>query len=403
MPPQTKPQINVHDPDIYERGIPHESFAYLRRESPIYWQPEPAGTGYWVVTKYDDVVTVSRDPATYSSYVGTALMDDRDPEAVAQQQLMMLNQDPPDHTRLRALVNRGFTPRMIARLDDRVGELCRQLVSEMAAKGTTDFVHDVAAQLPLAVIADMLGADKVDREKIFNWSNRMIGFDDPEMQTTPDDGKVAAMELFMYANELGQQRRAAPRDDICTKLVQPDDHGDVLSELEFDLFFLLLAVAGNETTRNAASQGMLAFFEHPDQWQRLREDRSLLPSAVEEVLRWSTPVIQFRRTATRDTELRGQRIAKGDKVIVYYCSANHDEDVFADPDRFDVGRNPNPHLTFGGGGPHFCLGLHLARLELRQLFATLLDQVPDIELVAPARRLRSNFINGIKEMTVRCP
>jgi cholest-4-en-3-one 26-monooxygenase len=291
---------------------------------------------------------------------------------------------------------------MIARLHERVRALCAELVDELAAKGTSDFVHDVAAQLPLAVIADLLGAPAKDRDQIFEWSNRMIGFDDPEFQTSPDDGRTAAFEMFAYANEVGRQRREEPRDDIVTKLIQPDDRGDVLDELEFDMFFLLLAVAGNETTRNAASGGLLAFLEHPDQWQRLREDRSLLPSAVEEVLRWVTPVMEFRRTATRDTQIRGQQIAKGQKVILFYGSANRDEAVFKDPEKFDIGRDPNPHIAFGGGGPHFCLGTHLARLELRLLFETLLDRVPDVRLAGPVRRLRSNFINGIKEMTVRC-
>ncbi len=396
------PHIDLYDPSVYERGLPYEAFAYLRREAPVFWNPEPAGTGFWALTRYEDVVAASRDAATFSSYVGTALLDDRDEDSLNAQRLMMLNQDPPDHTRLRSLVNRGFTPRMIARTEDRVRSLCHELVDDLTAKGTTDFVHDVAAQLPLVVIADMLGAEATDRDKIFDWSNRMIGFDDPEFQTSYADGQAAAIEIFAYANELGRQRKEVPADDIVTKLLQPDANGDVLSEMEFDLFFVLLAVAGNETTRNAASGGMLAFLEHPDQWRRLQEDRSLLPSAVEEVLRWATPVMQFRRTPTRDVVVHDQKIAAGDKVILFYSSANRDETVFTDPETFDIGRDPNPHIAFGGGGPHFCLGTHLARLELRLLFETLLDRVPDLELAGPVRRLRSNFINGIKEMAVRC-
>jgi cholest-4-en-3-one 26-monooxygenase len=396
------PHIDLYDPGIYERGLPYDSFAYLRREAPVFWNPEPVGPGFWALTKYDDVVAVSRDPVTFSSYVGSAMLDEQPPDALMQQQLMMLNQDPPDHTRLRSLVNRGFTPRMIGRLEDRVRELCRELVDELAAAGSTDFVHDVAAQLPLIVIADMLGAHETDRDKIFNWSNRMLGFDDPELQTSPEDGAAAAFEIFAYANELGKERRETPRDDIVTKLLQPDANGDVLTELEFDLFFVLLAVAGNETTRNAASGGMLAFLEHPDQWQRLQSDRTLLNSAVEEVLRWVTPVMEFRRTATRDAEIRGQLIRAGEKVVLFYGSANRDESVFTDPETFDIARDPNPHIAFGGGGPHFCLGTHLARLELRILFETLLDRTPGLELAGPVRRLRSNFINGIKEMAVRC-
>jgi len=396
------PHIDLYDPGIYERGLPHDTFAWLRREAPVFFNPEPGGPGFWALTRYDDVVAVSRDPATFSSYVGSAMLDEQPPEALMQQQMMMLNQDPPDHTRLRSLVNRGFTPRMIGRLQERIGELCHELVDELAAKGTGDFVRDVAAQLPLVVIADMLGAPETDRDKIFDWSNRMLGFDDPELQTSPEDGAAAAFEIFAYASQLGAERRESPRDDIVTKLLQPDANGDVLTELEFDLFFVMLAVAGNETTRNATSGGMLAFLEHPDQWQRLLEDRSLLNSAVEEVLRWVTPVMEFRRTVTRDTEIRGQRIRAGEKVVLFYGSANRDEAVFADPDRFDIARDPNPHIAFGGGGPHYCLGTHLARLELRLMFSTLLDRIPKMRQVGPARRLRSNFINGIKEMTVQC-
>ncbi|WP_034270607.1 cytochrome P450 [Haloechinothrix halophila] len=394
--------VTLHDPDVYERGVPHEFFAELRRASQLYWQPEsPPGRGFWAVTRYDDVVAVSRDAQTFSSYAGTAMLSDFDDEVVEMQRAMMVNMDPPDHTRLRNLVNRGFTPRMIGKLEQSIRDICHQLIDEVAERGEADFVHDIAAQLPLAVIAELMGVPDADREKLYDWSNRMIGFDDPEFQVEGSDGAVAASEIFAYANELAERRRAEPRDDIVTKLVQPDANGDVLDALEFNMFFVLLIVAGNETTRNAASGGMLALLEHPEQWHRLREDRSLVPSAVEEILRWVSPVMDFRRTATRDAVVGGQEISAGDKLVLFYPSANRDEAVFDNPQVFDITRDPNPHISFGGGGPHFCLGAHLARLELRILFDTLADRVPDVALAGPARRLRSNFINGIKEMPVR--
>lgn len=394
--------VTLHDPDVYERGVPHEFFAELRRASQLYWQQEdPPGRGFWAVTRYDDVVAVSRDAQTFSSYAGTAMLSDFDDDVVELQRAMMVNMDPPDHTRLRNLVNRGFTPRMVGKLEQSIRDICHRLIDEVAERSDADFVHDVAAQLPLAVIAELMGVPDTDREKLYDWSNRMIGFDDPEFQVEGSDGAVAASEIFAYANELAERRRAEPRDDIVTKLVQPDANGDVLDALEFNMFFVLLIVAGNETTRNAASGGMLALLEHPEQWHRLREDRSLVPSAVEEILRWVSPVMDFRRTATRDAVVGGQQISAGDKLVLFYPSANRDEAVFDNPQVFDIARDPNPHISFGGGGPHFCLGAHLARLELRILFDTLADRVPHVALAGPARRLRSNFINGIKEMPVR--
>jgi cholest-4-en-3-one 26-monooxygenase len=284
-------------------------------------------------------------------------------------------------------------------LEQHIRDICVQLINEVGTEA--DFVHDIAAPLPLYVICELLGAPVEDREKIFEWSNKLIGFDDPDFQGGPEDGQQAAGEIYAYAEQLAAERRDNPREDIVSKLLEPDQQGDRLSTDEFDLFVLLLTVAGNETTRNAASGGMHAFFEHPDQWRRLLADQSLVRTAVDEIVRWVTPVNLFRRTAVQDTELRGQKIKEGDKVVVFYSSANRDEALFTDPYAFDVGRNPNPHIGFGGGGPHFCLGAHLARLELRVLFETLSALMPTIELTGNVRKLRSNFINGIKEMPVR--
>ncbi|TMC48477.1 MAG: cytochrome P450 [Chloroflexi bacterium] len=394
--------VELYDPDVYVRGVPHDMFALLRREAPVHWQREAHGPGYWAITRYDDVVQVSRDSATFSSAVGSALLEDPwTPEDLASMQLMMLNMDPPRHSKLRSLVNKGFTPRMITQLKEQVRDRCRMIVDAVAERGSCDFVTEIAAELPLQVIADMVGIPQMDRRQIFEWSNKLIGFDDPEFQNSREEAQLVSMQMYEYANQLALQRRDSAQDDLVSVLMRAEVDGERLSELEFDLFFLLLAVAGNETTRNLISGGMLALIEQPEQRRRLLDDRSLLDTAVEEMLRWVTPVMQFRRTATTDTEIRGQRIRANEKVVIYYPSANHDEDVFPDPDRFDVGRSPNEHLTFGGGGTHFCLGANLARLEIRLIFEELLNRLPDVELAGPARRLRSNFINGIKEMPVR--
>jgi len=399
------PEINLVDADTYQRGgAPHEQFAWLREHAPVYWHAhggEPGWPGFWAVTRHADVEHVSRHPESFSSYRRLALFAEPLEDQVEMQRLMMLNMDPPQHTRQRSFVNRGFTPRMIGRLAKHVREICDTLLDEVVPRGQADFVTDIAAPLPLQVICELVGAPAEDRDRLFELSNTMVGFDDPEFRTSPEEGLEAAAEIYAYAHALAESRRAQPADDIVTRLLQPDDAGEVLTTDEFDLFFLLLTVAGNETTRNAASGGMLAFFEHPGQWQRLLADPALASTAAEEIVRWVSPVNLFRRTATCDTELGGQAIAEGDKVVVFYASANRDESVFTSPQEFDIARDPNPHVGFGGGGPHFCLGRHLAALELRVLLQTLAARMPDIELDGEVSRLRSNFLNGIKHMPVR--
>jgi cytochrome P450 len=395
--------IDLTDQDTYAcGGVPHEQLRWLRENAPVYrhhGDRERGWPDFWAVTRHEDVTYVSRHPELFSSHTRLALFDEAPEEHIALQQMMMLNQDPPDHTRKRGFVNRGFTPRAIGVLEQHIRDIARDLVRKVGEEA--DFVTDIAAPLPLYVICELLGAPVEDRQKIFEWSNTMIGYDDPEFQATPEDSQAAAAAIYAYAHELAAERAENPRDDIVTKLLEPDPGGDRLSSDEFDLFVLLLMVAGNETTRNAASGGMLAFFDHPGQWERLKADPRLVRTAVDEIVRWVTPVNLFRRTATRDTELHGQKIEEGDKVVVFYSSANRDEAIFTDPYTFDAGRDPNPHIGFGGGGPHFCLGAHLARLELRVLFETLLELMSNIELNGNVRRLRSNFINGIKEMPVR--
>lgn len=392
--------MDVYDLDTYVRAVPHDVFAQLRRENPVCFTAMPGGQGFWAITKYADVVAISKDPKTYSSARGGTNLMDLPPEELSIVQMMMVNMDPPKHTKFRNLVSKGFTPRMITQLEPMIRKAAARTIDAVAKRGECDFVPSIAGDLPLIIIADLLGVPQADRSKVFDWSNSLIGFDDPEFQTSLEDGKMAAGELWMYANALAAQRREKPELDLTSVLVHASVDGEKLTEMEFDAFFLMLAVAGNETTRNAISGGMLALIQHPEERQRLLDDPSLIPSAVEEILRWVTPVIHFRRTLTRDVELRGQQLREGDKVAVFYPAANRDEEVFKDPMTFDVTRQPNEHLSFGVG-QHFCLGASLARLELRVIFEELLKRLPDLALAGDVRRLRSNFINGIKSMPVR--
>ncbi|MFI5397940.1 MAG: cytochrome P450 [Candidatus Binatia bacterium] len=391
--------IDLANPSTYVPAVPHAAFKLLRATAPVFWHKDPKGPSFWAITKYHDVVTISRDPKTFSSARRTALFQELSPEQLAQTQMIMLNMDAPRHTKIRALVNKGFTPRMVAQLEPHVREITTKIIDAVASKGKCDFVTDVAAELPLQVIAEMMGVPVEDRHALFDWSNRLIGFDDPEYATSEEDGKKAAMEVYMYANRLAVERKKNPGDDLVSVLMNAEVDGEKLTELEFDLFFLLLMVAGNETTRNLISGGMRALIEHPEERARLLQDPSLMPTAVDEMLRWVSPVMSFRRTATRDTEIRGQKIREGDKVLIYYASANRDEEVFPDSERFDVARTPNDHLAFGIG-EHFCLGSNLARLEIRVLFEEVLRRLPDMELAGPVERLRSSLINGIKRMPV---
>jgi cholest-4-en-3-one 26-monooxygenase len=359
-----------------------------------------------VVTKYDDVVAVGRDGATYSSDQkrGGVVMIEEPPEDAPdfeQGGNLMLTMDPPPHTRYRRLVNRGFTPRMIGMLEPHIRDLTSRILDEAIGRGEVDFVVDVASELPLQVIAELMGVPSEDRHKIFDWSNRMIGSDDPEYTVSQEQVQQAQIEMFMYAQSLADQRRAEPRDDIITKLLSADVDGDELSAMDFNLFFLLLAVAGNETTRNAISHGMNAFIENPDQYARLVAEPALLDSAVEEVLRWASPVMYFRRNVTADLDCKGHQLRAGDKVGIWYVSANRDEAVFDDPFRFDIGRQPNDHIAFGGGGPHHCLGANLARMEMRLFFEELTARCSQVEAIGVPERLRSNFIGGIKHLPVR--
>jgi len=400
----TAVEINLVDLDMYERdGPPHEQFAWLREHEPVFWHAHGGGDGwpgFWAVTRHDDIEHVCRHPEIFSSARRSSNFAEHPESVVAQRRLGILDADALQHARLRGLVNRGFTPRMIGRLEERIAQICAGLLDDVIRRGESDFAADIAAPLPLQVIGELVGAPPEDRLRLYEMTNLMTGANDPEVGSGIAGYFQAVAELSAYAAGLAEQRREQPRDDIVTRLLQPDGEKDELTAAEFAVFFITLIVAGGETTRNAASGGMLAFFEHPGQWQRLLEDPALIPAAAEEIVRWVSPINHQRRTATCDAELGGQTIAEGDKVVMFFTSANRDEQVFAYPDQFDVGRNPNPHLGFGHG-PHFCLGRHLAALELRILLQAIVERMDDITLDGEIFRLRSHFINGIKHMPVR--
>ncbi len=398
-----KPGLDLTDPDLYARRVPNEEFAELRRAAPIWWNSQPADIGFgddgfWAVTRHTDIVAVSRDSDTWSSSENTAIIrfvNGTTRDQVEVQRVIMLNIDPPHHTKLRGIVSRGFTPRAIGNLREVLTDRAAKIVRTAIAEGSGDFVTDVACELPLQAIAELIGVPQEDRHKLFSWSNDMVGYDDPEYQ---GDGETAATEILSYSMVMAADRRACPRDDIVTKLVNAQVDGDELTEDEFGFFVILLSVAGNETTRNAISHGMLAFLDHPDQWELFKQTRP--ETAVDEIVRWATPVTVFQRTATRDTELGGQHIKKGERVGLFYRSANFDEEVFDHPERFDITRSPNPHLGFGGSGAHYCLGANLARLEIDLIFNAIADAMPDIRKAGDPQRLRSGWLNGVKRLPV---
>jgi cholest-4-en-3-one 26-monooxygenase len=400
--------IDLLDRDRFTQEIPHDWFTWLRNNAPVFHHDEPEGPGFWVVSKHADVITCNRDAGTFSSsasrggVVGLEQREISQMEADQGEGNLMLFMDPPDHTRYRKLVNRGFTPRMIGELEPRIRQLTNDILDGALPKDPCDFVVEIAAELPLEVIAELIGVPREERHKIFEWSNRMIGSEDPEYIVSAEEVANAQIEMFMYAQQLAEKHRDSPQDDIISALLSSEVDGESLSDMDFNLFFLLLSVAGNETTRNAIAHGMNAFLENPEQYDRLASDpQKYIAGATEEILRWASPVMYFRRNATKDFQLRDQTIKAGDKISLWYISANRDEDVFVDPFRFDIEREPNNHVAFGGGGPHFCLGAQLARMEIHVLFEELVRRVPKVEQLGPPDRLRSNFIGGIKHLPVR--
>jgi cytochrome P450 len=407
--------VDVFDPAIFARGIPHAAFRVLRDEDPVSWQHEhavgewPAGPGFWAVTRYEDVRTVLGAPADFSSWAGATQIRDPDPEDLPHVRRMILNMDAPEHLRLRRLVTAAFANRRLERFAASVGARARALLERVADDGACDLPIDITDDFPLANLAELLGMPADDRRLLLTWTNRVIGYQDPEHGEALRDDRgrpvnprspAALADLFAYADDLAERKRRAPADDVMSALVQAEVDGERLAPEEIQMFFFLLVIAGTDTTRSALPGGVLALAEHPDAYRRLRADPGLLATAIEEMLRWHPPVLSFRRTATRDLELRGRSIAAGDKVVVYHVSAHYDEREFADPFRFDVARTPNRHLAFGHG-PHKCLGAHFARLQMHAFFTEFLQRLPEMRLDGPATRLTSNFINGINHLPLR--
>ena len=409
----TLESIHLVDPDVYAERVPFEWFDYLRREHPVSWHPEPPpNRGFWAVTRHADLEAVIKDPATFSSARGGVILEEMQPDEMEARRSMM-ETDAPRHTRLRRIVSPQFGPRAIREYEPFARDLARRVLDRALPLGEFDFVEHVSREFPIRVLARILGVPDEDTDQLIAWGDRMIGNMDPEFTDAVvgrDDTSAyrllpfrspAAAELTEYGHAMAELRREDPRGDLVTKLVHAEVDGHSLTRPEFDNFFSLLVVAGNETTRHTITHGMLALLNNPHQWRRLVDEPSLMPTATEEILRYGSVTMQFRRTATRDAVLHGQGIREGDKVVVWFISANYDDEVFPDPYRFDVGRDPNPHVAFGAGGPHFCLGGPLARMEVRVLFEELLPRLSAIEVTGPISRLRSNFINGIKHMPVR--
>jgi cytochrome P450 len=402
--------IRLGDIEQWMRPDREGIFAKLRAERPISFQDEPEpppdiplpqGPGFWALTRYADVMQVSRDPDTFHSAPTTTIGDI--PAEMAEWLGSMINMDAPKHTKLRLIVNRGFTPRQIAKIETSVREQAKEIVDRVAPMGECDFVPEIAAALPLQIICDMMGIPREDNKRIFELTNQILGVGDPEYVNSLEELMAAGMELFQYGLALAEDRLASPRDDITTAMMHAeieDENGThKLTSSELGSFFLLLVAAGNETTRTAIAHGMLELTNRPDQRRIWADDvENVSPTAIEEVVRWATPVINFRRTATRDTVVGGQEIKAGDKVVMFYNSANRDERAFDDPFKFDVLRTPNEHVGFGAGGPHFCLGANLARREIRVMFEELFRRLPDIEITGEPDYLQSGFIHGIKRM-----
>ncbi|MCA4721788.1 cytochrome P450 [Mycolicibacterium fortuitum] len=394
------------DPDVLLRGIPVDEFAQLRKTAPVWWNEQGESIfndgGYWVITRHEDIKTISRNGGDlWSTNAKGAVM--RLPEGVTSEQLdltkaLLINHDAPEHTRLRKIVSRLFTPRAVAALEEKLAVAAREIVATAAEKDSGNFVDDVAMSLPLLAIADLIGVPEADREKLFHWTNAIMNTDDPDFDADPT---MANAELMGYAYNMAEERRKCPADDIVTRLIQADlegTDGEGISDVEFAFFVILLAVAGNETTRNAMTHGMNAFLENPDQWELFKRERP--ETAVDEIIRWATPVHCFQRTALADVQVGDVTVKAGQRVGLFYSSANYDEEVFESPFQFNILRNPNPHLAFGGNGAHYCIGANLARMEIKLMFNEIADQIPDIVKLGEPQRLRSGWINGVKDLPV---
>jgi len=407
--------VDLTDLDVWERGVPYDWLALLRRDAPLHWQPEEEGAGFWVLTRYEDVVRVAKEWDTFSSELGGTSLQDLTPEELAARR-SMIDTDPPPHTRMRALVNKGFTPRVVNAYEERIRALARDTLETAVVRGEFDWVESVAAEIPMWVFSEIMGLPVEDRRLIIELGDKILGNTDPEVVGEEYVAERAlkdpalrklpfsspfSLDLIEYGRALGEARRRDPRDDITTKLVEAELDGSRLSEQEFGTMFILLTTAGNETTRHTLSLGLVDLLANRDELERLVDEPSLAATAADELLRRAHPVHHFRRTATQDVVLHGRRISAGDKVTIWYAAANYDDRQFPDPYRLDVGRVPNKHVTFGLGGPHFCLGAHLAKLEVRVWLEELVPYLPRLELTGEPVRLRSNFFNGVKRLPVR--
>ncbi|HEY1841291.1 MAG TPA: cytochrome P450 [Mycobacterium sp.] len=394
------------DPDVYAQRLPTAEFQELRRAAPIWWNAQRAGVGgfsdggYWVVSKHRDVREVSRRSDVFSSARNCIVPRYCDGDTARGQieagRFSIINMDAPQHTRMRKIISRGFTPRAVGQLRADLTGRARRIVSDAVRAGSGDFVTQVSSELPLQAITGLLGVPEEDQAKLFHWTNEMVGDEDPEFAES--EALASAGELMWYGMQLAAYKAEHPGDDIVTTLVRADVDGHKLSDEEFGLFLVTLTVGGNETSRNSITQGMMAFLEFPEQWELFKRDRPV--TAVDEIIRWATPITAFQRTALRDVELGGARIAEAQRVVLFYRSANFDEDVFADPFTFNVLRDPNPHVSFGGNGAHFCLGASLARLSIGAMFDAIADEMPDLAALGEPERLRSGWLNGIKHWQV---
>jgi cytochrome P450 len=391
--------IDLTANDAFNGSHPWEQYAWLRANDPVHWHPEAEGPGFWAITKYADIRMISRQPRLFSSAARGVMMAEAEEEELLATRQMMLFMDPPQHDRFKLLVSRGFTPKAAQSLRSRIEELAREIVDDVIDRGECDLVHDVSGRLPSGLIAELMGIPRADGERLYELTELMHTTD--AAVASVDERNAAMFEMLGYAGETAARKRAEPGDDIMSQLVQAEVEGDRLTDGELQMFFLLLVNAGGDTTRNLLAAGVQLLFDHPGERDRLQGDLDrLVAPAIEEMLRYSTPVVHFRRTAMDDTVIRDQPIKAGDKVMLFYGSGNRDEEVFAEPDRFDVGRDPNPHLAFGGGGPHLCLGIHLARVEIEVMLRELLTRMPDLRPAGERTPLASNFITGTKTMPI---
>lgn len=398
--------VDIADPDIYVDGVPHDRFRLLRQRQPLSFHPEPDGAGFWALVRYSDVVEVGRDWRRFSSNRGSTL-EELDDEQLAVRR-SMLDLDPPAHTRLRRLVTPGFTPRVVKSYESAFRILTNEVLDRAIERGTFDVVDELSKPLPVLWLCRHLGVDEADATKLIEWTDRMLGQSDPDYAEVDRDprarfapfGTMAGLEAYEYAARLAADRRSKPTDDVLSAILYAEPDGEPLTDAEFNNFFTVLMIAGQEASRHSISQAVAMLLERPSDVKRLNESPELIPTAVEEIVRWATPIYHFRRTATEDVEMHGQTIRAGDKVTVWYISANFDETVFGEPLRFDVERNPNEHVSFGKGGPHFCLGAGLARLQIQITLEALLPLLARMSLSGPVERLRSNFIHGIKRLPV---